>query len=47
MLVEELGRFVDVVVGSRVRSADDLYGQGIVVDEVVVDGRLQEVGVLF
>jgi len=47
VLVEELWGFVDVVVGPCVRAADDLDGQRVVVDEVVVDRGFEEVGVLF
>lgn len=38
VLVEELGCFVNVVVCAGVRSADDLDGQRVVVDEMVVNG---------
>lgn len=53
MLVKEFGGGVDVVVGSRIRSSDDHDGQpargwiGRMVDAVVVDGRLQEMRVIF
>jgi hypothetical protein len=45
VLVEPFGRLVDVVVGSRVGSADYHYCEGVVVDAVVVHGGLEEVGV--
>jgi len=44
-LVEEFWGFVDVVVGACVRTTDDLNGQRVVVDEVVVDRGFEEVGV--
>lgn len=46
VLVEPLGRGVDVVVGARVGPADDHDGHVLVGDAVVVDGRLEEMGVL-
>lgn len=49
VLVEEFGRGVDVIVGSGVGAAHDhdgvAGGGGGVVDAVVVDGGLEEVGV--
>lgn len=53
MLVEELWGRVDVVVSARVGAAYDhdgvalCCGGGGVVDAVVVDGGLEEMGVLF
>lgn len=51
VLVEEFGGRVDVVVCASVRAANDHYGValrgggGRVIDAVVVDGGLEEVGV--
>lgn len=53
MLVKELGRRVDVVICARVGPADDhngvpfCGGGGGVVDAIVVDGGLEEVGIFF
>lgn len=47
VLVEELGRRVDVIVGAGVGAADDHDGERVVVDQIVVDGGLEEVGVRF
>ena len=53
MLIEELWSCIDVVVCSRIGPADDHNGQtpsgrgGGVVDAVVIDRRLEEVGVVF
>ena len=53
MLVEELWGCIDVVVCSRIGSANDHDGQTTggggrgVVDAIVVDGWLEEVGVVF
>lgn len=46
VLVEELGSFVDVIVGAGVGAAHDHDGLRIRVDAVVVDGWLEEVRVL-
>ena len=45
VLVEELRGGVDVVVGAGVGAADDHDCEGVVVDQVVVDGRFEEVRV--
>jgi hypothetical protein len=47
VLVEEFGSAVDVVVCAGVGAADDHDGQGIVVDQVVVDWGFEEVGICF
>lgn len=53
MLVEELWCCVDVVIRSSIGPADDHNGQtpsgrgGGVVDAVVIDRRLEKVGVVF
>ena len=47
VLVEPFGGCVDVVVGARVRAADNHDREAGVVNAEVVDGRLQEVRVLF
>lgn len=53
VLVEEFGGAVDVVVGAGVGAADYHYSiaggsrGGGVVDAVIVDGRLEEMGVSF
>jgi hypothetical protein len=46
VLVEPFRGLVDVVVCALVGAADDHDGDAIVVDAVVVDGRLEHVGVL-
>jgi hypothetical protein len=45
-LVEQLGADVDVVVGARVRPADDHHDEVVVDDALVADRRLQQVPVL-
>ena len=45
-MVEELWRFVDVVIGTCVGPTDNLDGQRIVVDEVVVDRRFEKMRIL-
>lgn len=47
VLVEELGRLVDVVVGASVGAADNHNRHRIMVDAVVIDGRFQQVRVFF
>lgn len=47
VLVEEFGGGVEVVVCAGVGAAYDHDGHGVVVDQVVVDGGFEEVGVLF
>jgi hypothetical protein len=46
VLVEPFGSRVDVVVVTGVGPADDHHGHVLVVDTVVVDRRLEEMGVL-
>lgn len=46
VLVEELGRLVDMVVGSSVWTTHDHHGHGVVVNAIVVDGRLEEMRIL-
>ena len=45
VLVEPFGGLVDVVICAGVGTADDHDGDGIIVNTVVVDGRLEHVGV--
>lgn len=45
VLVEPFSGLVDVVVGALVGPADDHDGHAVIVDAIVVDGRLEHVGV--
>ncbi|KAI7165236.1 3-hydroxyanthranilate [Hortaea werneckii] len=46
ILVEELRRLVDMVVGSSIWTTHDHHSHGVVVNTVVVDGRLEEMRIL-